>query len=440
VAHGGGSFFGGVEQTIAEVCFLATPAERDSRERLLPQLVTPELLRVPPIRNDSEMSDKDKEGESCCHFGLPALAVSAVVPSFVGNGNGHSESVQLTPDPPSFELPRATPTHSIEKIPPCRMEIIRGRLEKRGLSPSVIRLLLASSRGSTLSTYQSAWNGWYRWCMAGNQDPLSNDLNTILQYLTHLFDSGLASQTINLHRSMLSMTLEPVNGINIGEHPLVVQLLKGCYNSLPPRPRYNNMWNPDDVLKFISSLPDNSVLSLSVISYKLVTLTALSSLLRVSEIASISRTSIHCSASAAIFSLSRPRKTQHDGPLQSISLPRLSGRICPVDCLENYLGRSKSLCPSSDSLFISLKKPYRAVGSSTIARWIKKCLSDAGIDDSFSAHSTRGSGASKAAKIGIPIEQILKAASWTKESTINRFYNRPLTSASVASSILTQTD
>ncbi|EFX69218.1 hypothetical protein DAPPUDRAFT_258992 [Daphnia pulex] len=62
VAHGGGSFFGGVEQTIAEVCFLATPAERDSRERLLPQLVTPELLRVPPIRNDSDMSDKDKEG------------------------------------------------------------------------------------------------------------------------------------------------------------------------------------------------------------------------------------------------------------------------------------------------------------------------------------------------------------------------------------------
>ncbi|XP_045023321.1 LOW QUALITY PROTEIN: uncharacterized protein LOC116930478 [Daphnia magna] len=158
VAHGGGSFFGGVEQTIAEVCFLATTAERDSRERLLPQLVTPELLRVPPIRNDSEMSDKDKEGESCCHFGLPALVVSAVVPSFVGNGNGHSESVQLTPDPPSFELPRATPTHSIEKIPPSRMEIIRGRLEKRGLPPSVVRLLLASSRGSTLSTYQSAWN------------------------------------------------------------------------------------------------------------------------------------------------------------------------------------------------------------------------------------------------------------------------------------------
>jgi hypothetical protein len=62
VAHGGGSFFGGVEQTIAEVYFLATPAERDSRERLLPQLVTPELLRVPPIRNDSDMSDKDKEG------------------------------------------------------------------------------------------------------------------------------------------------------------------------------------------------------------------------------------------------------------------------------------------------------------------------------------------------------------------------------------------
>ncbi|KAI9555870.1 hypothetical protein GHT06_018387 [Daphnia sinensis] len=228
---------------------------------------------------------------------------------------------------------------------------------------------------------------------------------TIGTYLTHLFDSSLATQTINLHRWMLSMTLEPINGVNIGEHPLVQH------------------WNPDHVLNYLSSLPDNSDLSLSAISYKLVTLIALSSLLRVSEITDILRTSIHCSASAATFSLSRPRKTQHDGPLQSISLPRHSGRNCPVDCLENYLRRSKTLCPSSNSLFISLKKPYRPVGSSTIARWIKKCLSGAGIDNLFSAHSTRGS-----------------AASWTNESTFNRFYNRPLTSASVASSVLSQTD
>lgn len=169
-----------MEQTIAEVCLLTFPTECDSLERILPQLGAAELLGVPTIPNDSEMFDKEKERESLYHSSLPALAVSAMVPSSVGNGNRHSECVQLTSDPHSFELSRATPTHSIGKFPPIRMENIRGRLENRGLPPAVVKLLLASSRGSTLSTYQSAWNGWYRWCIAGNQDPLSNDLNTIL--------------------------------------------------------------------------------------------------------------------------------------------------------------------------------------------------------------------------------------------------------------------
>ncbi|KAK4003910.1 hypothetical protein OUZ56_005659 [Daphnia magna] len=124
------------------------------------------------------------------------------------------------------------------------------------------------------------------------------------------------------------------------------------------------LWTGGPAVTYSAALTGRIV----VISYKLITLIALSALLRVSKITAIMRTSIHCSASAATFSLSRPRKTQHDGPVQSISLPRLSGRNCPVDCLEDYLGRSKTLCPLSNSLFISLKKPYRPVGSSTIAR------------------------------------------------------------------------
>ena len=87
--------------------------------------------------------------------------------------------------------------------------------------------------------------------MARGFDPLSNSLANILQYLNDQFHSGLASQTINSHRSMLSMTLDPVEGHRIGEHPLVVQLLKGCFNSKPPRARYNKMWDPDVILNHL---------------------------------------------------------------------------------------------------------------------------------------------------------------------------------------------
>ena len=52
----------------------------------------------------------------------------------------------------------------------------------------------------------------------------------------------------NSHRSMLSMTLDPDEGHRIREHPLVVQLLKGCFNSKPPRARNNKMWDPGVIL------------------------------------------------------------------------------------------------------------------------------------------------------------------------------------------------
>ena len=52
-------------------------------------------------------------------------------------------------------------------------------------------------------------------------------------------------------------------------------------------------------------------------------------------------------------------------------------------------------------MFIATIKPYRAVTSSTIARWLKNLLEAAGIDSSiFGAHSIRGASASKGIKDG----------------------------------------
>lgn len=240
--------------------------------------------------------------------------------------------------------------------------------------------------------------------------------------VTDQFRSDLASQTINYHRSMLSMTVDPIEGHRIGYHPLVVQLLKGCFNSKPPRARYNLMWDPDVMLKYFQSLPEKKELSLIVTFHKLATLIALSCLLRVSEIAAISVSSISISASAANFSISRPRKTQHVGTLRSFSLPRLSGPSCPIDCLANYVERTVTLRPhGTDALLVSLKRTYRAVGWSTIGRWVKQCLISAGVNSDFGVHSTRDSAASKASHAGVPVEQILKAASWSSESVFNRF-------------------
>ena len=69
------------------------------------------------------------------------------------------------------------------------------------------------------------------------------------------------------------------------------------------------------------------------------------------------------------------------------------------------------------------------MSSSTIGRWIKDQLKEAGIDTSiFSAHSARGAAASKAMAQGIPIQSILNQGHWARESTFAKFYRRAVPS------------
>lgn len=258
---------------------------------------------------------------------------------------------------------------------------------------------------------------------------MSNDLGSILSFLTALHNRGKSFSTVNIHRSMLSMTLDPIESIAIGSHPLVIRLLKGCYNSNPPSPRYTSIWNVQAVLDFMRRGEDNISLSIPLLTRKLATLLAISSLLRVSELASLSR-EVRFTATEVHLSLLKPRKTQFSGPLREVSLSSFAEKIvCPIDCLRVYLFFTDFYRNANNEkfLFVSLVHPFGPVTGNTVGRWIKTFLKEAGVDTSvFSAHSTRGAAASSAANSGIPIDAILRAGDWSRESTFSRFYHRSL--------------
>lgn len=148
---------------------------------------------------------------------------------------------------------------------------------------------------------------------------LSN-LVTILEFLLHLQTTGKSYSCLNIHRSMLSVTLDPINGRPIGQHPLVVRLMNGCYNLNPPTPRYSYTWDVGMVLNFMRRYKENGALPLVELSKKLATLLAIASLLRTAELASIGKDSIIFTSDGVQFTLLRPRKSQSSGPLRWISL------------------------------------------------------------------------------------------------------------------------
>jgi hypothetical protein len=73
-------------------------------------------------------------------------------------------------------------------------------------------------------------------------------LRVVLDYLTHLYDRGLSWSTIAILKSTISMMMAPVDGVNIGDHPLVKQLMRGVFRERPLRRANPMLWDHLKVL------------------------------------------------------------------------------------------------------------------------------------------------------------------------------------------------
>jgi hypothetical protein len=442
---GAGPFRQLLERAVASLCQPLSPAGGLEDGRLLVQLEGPVGVLFPPIQPDPILSHQDPtraSGNSPCGS---ILAQPILVPIPNGTGDGHSGaavSVQVTADIPVGGVSSVDRERSDSAD---RLAALRRCLGERGLSPKVIELVLGAARTNTHATYQSAWVSWSSWCRERTVDPLSASVNDVLTFLSDYFDSGKSYSTVNIARSMLSTTLSMTEeGTEFGKNPLVTKLMKGIYNKKPPLPKYGSTWDPSIVLSHFNAKANGpGELSILKLARKLATLLAMTSLSRCADLASIRLQSVSFSGRGAAFSLDRPRKAQHAGPLHSLSIGAWSQNpaICPVFCLRQYIDRTASLRNESNnnSLFIGSTKPHKPVSSSTIGRWIKDQLKEAGIDTTvYSAHSVRGAAASKAVNNGVPIQSILNQGHWTSESTFARFYKRviPPNDKTVGSSIL----
>ena len=104
---------------------------------------------------------------------------------------------------------------------------------------NAIELLMSSRRSKTISNYNSAWKKWEGWCKQRGTHPFQADVSAILGFLADQFEEGRQYRSLNYYSSALSSTHLPVEGFPVGQHPLVVRLLKGAYIQQPPKPRYS---------------------------------------------------------------------------------------------------------------------------------------------------------------------------------------------------------
>ena len=259
-------------------------------------------------------------------------------------------------------------------------------------------------------------------------------MELVADFLTSKFDSGLEYRTLNLYRSAISAYHEPVGGFPVGQHMLLTRLLKGMFNKRPPQPKYMDTWDVDLVLGRIRKWPDNEQLALRELSLKLVSLLALVSASRSSELHKFKISGMLDFGDRVEFHLDELTKGWKIGDppiVVAFSQYDQEPKLDVIRCLRVYLERTTPLRKpgaEGDRLLISFRQPHGALASSSVARWIKTQLQESGIDvNKYQAHSTRSAATSKAKTQGLQTSQILARANWTRAQTFRRFYHKALT-------------
>ena len=224
----------------------------------------------------------------------------------------------------------------------------------------------------------------------------------------------------------------PINGITFGKHPLITRLLKAIYKQRPSLPKYTVTYDVNIVLEYLKTLPQNRDNSLEIHTKKLATLMCLLSGQRSQTLGVLTLDAMHLTEMECTFYISKLVKTSrpkfHTSPLQFQSYPE-DHRLCVVLCLRDYIERTKEFRskPDSGPLFVSFSKPFQPVTSTTIARWVKAVLPEAGINTTtFTAHSTRSASSSAVKEKGLSLKEISKAAGWTNAETFRIYYNKPI--------------
>ena len=326
-----------------------------------------------------------------------------------------------------------------EKVETYGNKIIRQGLQKLSVSGKAANIIMASWRTKTKSQYATYIKKWTIFCNERKVNPFEENITVFLDFLTELFESNLSYSVINTARSAVSSIVVCENrNQSIGSHYLVSRLLKGCYELRPPTPRYKEIWDVSPMLQYLKTLSPVRAISLKNLSFKLVSLIALTTACRGDTLHQLNLEHMKTGKSPYSFSVKMKQSKQSlVAPLVILSAYPADRRLCVVMVMQEYLRRTQDLRKSQKQLFISYLKPHQAVTKSTIARWIKTTMISSGINTNhFKPHSTCAAASSKAIT-SIPLDHILNTVGWTQESTFSKFYKKTIVKSSrFAESIL----
>ena len=89
------------------------------------------------------------------------------------------------------------------------------------ISGEATDFLLSSWKQKSAHSYDSLCKKWIGWCTERSLDPVSGPIEDVVNFLAHLHMEGYKYRSLNRYRSAIATMHVHVDGVSIGQHPLV---------------------------------------------------------------------------------------------------------------------------------------------------------------------------------------------------------------------------
>ena len=396
-------------------------------------------LCLPSNMSDPQSSESHPSVQLSSNSHCTTVATQTLVSRSVGSSNSSSNEtsdqarfVDTTWHSNLSSKARTVQSHGMASV--CE------RFQEIGFSQKSRKLLMAAWRKGTQQDYTSKFKLYDSWCSSRKIDPYSATVTQVADFIAYLFDRGLQYSTINGYRSMLSAVLPCIDGHKVGQHPYVIQMMKGVFNSRPPQVKLVPEWDLFKVLDALQKKPFEPLhkASLKLLTLKTVFMIAITSFRRCSDLQSfrLGQDSVNIQSKGITFirhGLAKQDRQSHRKATVFIPAFPENKKLDPKRCIYYYLKATEKFRKTpggvdETKVFLGLNEPHKPVSAQTISHWIVQalriCLNDSKMK--VRAHSTRAIGPSLALFKGASVESIMRSADWSSETTFVRSYLRDL--------------
>ena len=310
-------------------------------------------------------------------------------------------------------------------------------LQHHGLQPGTARHIANNGwHQSTGTGYATCTHRWLRFCAEAQKDKYDMNVDNCLEFFSFLTNRlHIPLSHLRICRSFLSISRKlarmPYSENDIA---LLKKYLNGVINEKPQMVKKpHTSWDVECLLKYFQTIPDNNSLPIPTVAGKLALLILLSTMCRSGEVVHLRMSQIEIlhNGRKVVFHIPTPTKTmnfdtfQHHG-LQHLTISKLpeEPKICPVQCLQDYIHRTNTLRCGEDKLFI-IAETGKGAARQTVLRWICRHFKNAGILN-YAVHSTCAASSTTALLMGMSVDEIVAKVGWLNNTTFVRVYMRPL--------------